>query len=789
MNNQLYTKTALWLFLFLFQVAASAQTTCHLSGKVSDEQGEPLSMALVAIENTTTGTYTNDKGYYELKLAAGNHQLVVSAFGYSTQKIDLSLTTNRKIDFTLSEQSVALESVEIYGKSQTQQVKESAFNVNALDVAPLAGRLSAISTAINRTTGIKIREEGGTGSDFELSINGMSGNSVRYFIDGMPMDTKGSTSTLANLPISTIERVEIYKGVVPAHLGSDALGGAVNIITRQARKSFLDVSYGIGSFHTQKFDLNAQYVTPQQIIIKPALALNYSKNDYMMKGVELWDETDRVFKEVNRRRFHDDYFHLTGQLEVGVVNRRWADAFAVQASYTKTDKELQTGAIQNIVYGDAKRKQHAWNINAQYRKTNFMIEKLDFNASLSYTFDHALTIDTAYRKYWWDGTYIESSRNEITGRGKSIRHYKRPLFIARGNLNYTLNEHHSFNLNYLMNRTGNERYDKVDTDFEPSKDVLAKHILGFSYNQSLLDNRWQNTFFVKEYINHLDVRQKDLYWITGAIDETGSSTDQYTGYGAGSRFSIFRELSVKASFEHSVRLPLVRELLGNGTTIYPNFKLKPESSDNWNAGLFGTLNLARGHLLYYEVNGFYRHVKDYIHTVISQAEGMSQYENVSNVDVKGLEGELRYNRSSRFEATINCSYQDSRSKTKYYANGSPMITYNNKIPNRPWLFGNFSLQYNQPGLITSHGVSRIGYNYEYVHWFFLTWEGYGNLESKSRIPTQHIHNLFIGQSFQNDRFNISIECNNLFDSKVYDNFMLQKPGRSFFCKFRFLLNS
>ena len=160
MDNQLYTKTALWLFLFLFQVAASAQTTCHLSGKVSDEQGEPLSMALVAIENTTTGTYTNDKGYYELKLAAGNHQLVVSAFGYSTQKIDLSLTTNRKIDFTLSEQSVALESVEIYGKSQTQQVKESAFNVNALDVAPLAGRLSAISTAINRTTGIKIREIG-----------------------------------------------------------------------------------------------------------------------------------------------------------------------------------------------------------------------------------------------------------------------------------------------------------------------------------------------------------------------------------------------------------------------------------------------------------------------------------------------------------------------------------------------------------------------------------------------------------------------------------------------------
>lgn len=116
----------------------------------------------------------------------------------------------------------------------------------------------------------------------------MSSNSVRYFIDGMPLDAKGSGVSLANLPVNIIDRIEIYKGVVPASLGADALGGAINIITNQAKKNYLDVSYGIGSFHTHKVDMNAQFVEPATgLIIKSTLGINYSKNDYTMKGVEV----------------------------------------------------------------------------------------------------------------------------------------------------------------------------------------------------------------------------------------------------------------------------------------------------------------------------------------------------------------------------------------------------------------------------------------------------------------------------------------------------------------------
>ncbi len=777
------------LFTCLFQVNINAQSKVSLSGTVREKNGSPLPQVTIAVENTTTGTYSKNDGQYSLSLTPGKYTIVVSYIGYETIKRNIDLRNNKKQDFTLEESTVNLNTVEVYGKSKSQQIKEGVFAVNALDVKPAINSLNNLNTIVNRTTGIKVREEGGVGSDFDLSINGMSGNSVRYFIDGMPLSAKGNGVSLANLPVNIIDRIEIYKGVVPASLGADALGGAINIITKQDKQNYLDASYGIGSFHTHKADLNAQYVEKKTgIILRPTIGVNYSKNNYMMKDVEIWDEDSRKYKATNLKRFHDDYFSLLAQIETGVVNKSWADAFFVSASFSTINKDIQTGSIQSVVYGMAERKSDAWNLSARYSKNNFLINNLQLNASISQTWDYSLTVDTAFRKYSWDGSYIESSRNEITGRGKSLRHYKRPLTLVRTNFDYKLNNHHSFNLNYLLNRTGNNRYDEIDTEFEPSNDVLAKHIIGLSYNQSFIGGKLTNTFFVKDYINHLKIEQQDLYWITGATDEPSSSTKNHIGYGIGSRYSFSAPFAVKASFEHSVRLPLSRELLGNGTTVYANLKLKPESSNNVNAGLFGTLQLAPMHRIYYEINAFYRDVNDYIHAVVSESEGMMQYENVSSVDIKGLEGELRYNYNDFFQAIVNCSYQDARSMKKYKDDGKPTVTYKNKIPNRPWLYSNVELDFIKRNLFFKQSQLRFSYYYQYVHWFFLTWEGYGSLDSKSKIPTQHLHSASLTYSWKKERYNVSLECNNLFDSKTYDNYMLQKPGRAFFCKFRLFIN-
>ena len=101
--------------------------------------------------------------------------------------------------------SVALDNVTITGKSKTQRLREGALSVNAIDVNTVISSINSISGLVDRTAGVKIREEGGVGSDFDLSINGMSGNSVRYLLDGVPLDAKGTGLTLANLPVSMID--------------------------------------------------------------------------------------------------------------------------------------------------------------------------------------------------------------------------------------------------------------------------------------------------------------------------------------------------------------------------------------------------------------------------------------------------------------------------------------------------------------------------------------------------------------------------------------------------------
>ena len=498
------------------------------------------------------------------------------------------------------------------------------------------------------------------------------------------------------------------------------------------------------------------------------------------------DKTSFVTKDC--RRFHDDYFSLFSQLEAGVTDKSWTDEFFVSASVSKIDKELQTGSMQSWVYGMAERNTKSANVSARYNKADFLVKNLDAHVSLSQTWDHSQTVDTVFRKYYWDGSYIKNASSEIRGRGKSLRHYKRPMTIVRSNVEYRFNDKHSLNLNYVLNRAGNKQYDDMDKTYVPTNDVLVKNIVGLSYNQSFLNGKLNNVFFLKDYINHLKVEQTELSFITGSDAVKPSNTQSYWGYGVGTRLTVSEPLAIKASYEHSVRLPIARELLGNGSTIYPNIALLPENSENFNFGLFGNVSLAPLHRFYYEVNGFIRLVDDYIKATVKEQEGMMQYENVEAVHIKGVEGEVRYDWADKLGLMLNASYQDSRDQRKYLESGALSATYNNRVPNKPWTFVNAEASYSFHNVLLPDSRLKLSIDYQWVHWFYLTWEAYGSAKTKPRIPEQNLINTAIQYSWKDGRYNLSLECTNLFDRLVYDNYMLQKPGRAFFAKFRLFIN-
>ena len=712
----------------------------------------------------------------------------------ATLQPDSVVTEKKKVKQDAIYKEKELSDVSVVGKDRTQRLREGAFSVNAVNIGDKVNSINDITDIINRTAGVKVRTQGGMGSDFDLSVNGLSGNSIRYFIDGVPLETKGAGMKFSDIPINLIQRIEIYKGVVPSSFGIDALGGAVNIVTKASSPNsstpppYLDASYSIGAFGTHQLNVNGQYVLPKtKLILRPVIAYNHSKNNYTMKEVDVWDEQSRKYLPTERKRFHDGYTSFLAQFEAGFTNMPWADAAFITASFSQMHKELQTGATQSRVYGMAERESKAWNIAARYVKRNFILPKLDVKFSASHTWDNSITTDTCFRKYDWNGNFIKSSRSEITSRERSRRHYGRPLTNVLLNLGYTFNDNHQLDFNYSLNRIGNDQWDDVSEIFIPSNDVLAKHILALTYNQLLLNDRMKNTFFVKDYVNHLSVEQTYIPSVTNSRDVMGSNTNSYMGAGAAMSFEIWRALGVKMSYERSVRLPLSRELLGNASTIYPNLTLRPEESNNWNAGIYGTISLSNSHSLEYDVNGFIRDVDNYIQPTISEKEGMIQYGNLDAINVKGFETELRYIWRNRMHATGNISWQNARDRMQLKSDGKPSATYNNRVPNRPWLYANLNLDYEFHNILSRNDRLTLSAAYQWVHWYFLTWEAYGYAETKARIPRQNIFDATATYSFHNGRYNITLGCNNLFDHLAYDNYKLQKPGRYVYAKFRLFL--
>lgn len=768
------------LFLSLFTFVSSiAQVTVR--GDVRDSKGEPLPNVLMSICGSTLAV-TDARGAYSFEVeGVGKKVVTASLLGFKDGKHTIQLSGKTvRADFVLKEDFKLLGEVVVLAPNQSQVKQNSTYSAMSLDVKPLVGTLSNLNQLVNHSSGVVIREEGGVGSNFDLTINGLSGNAIRYFVNGIPLFSMGSGVTLATIPVNLVDRVEVYKGVVPPELGLDALGGAVNIVTKRGGSNYLDLSLSAGSFHTYIADLNGGYKDDKtKLAINGSLSVKKAKNDYIMRGVEVWNSEANEYQIEDRRRFHDGYKSLLSNVEIGFAGKHWADEAFVGVSYSTSESQIQTGLRQSKVVGEALRRSEAINYSLRYSKRNFVIDHLDANFNLTRTNDHTILVDTAYRVYRWDGSYVSTNYNEVLRRAKAIRHTKRPIWNGRANLAYAFGGNSSLNLNYSFISTLNHRYDTFDQDYDEGRDQLSTHNIGLSYGQYFLDGRLHTNLFFKNYLFQAKVQN--------SADESDQALKVHTGYGLGVRYTFSGAFSIKTSFERATRLPSAREFMGNGVNIYPNLKLRPEIAYNLNVGMYGRARLTTDLSLGYETSFFYRDVKDYIHRVV-QSDEESSYENIGASRVVGAEAELKVN-YKKLDLTLNATYLDERDKARKTILGKYNPTCNNRIPNKPWTYTNAIMGYTwyKPFGVKESNI-RLNAIYNYIHWYYLTWEAFGSAESKAVIPSQHNVSAGISWAFDNNRYTISLQGNNLLDLRLYDNFMLQKPGRSVMCKFRLFIN-
>jgi len=790
------TKFLLVGMLCAFRILANAQTTPSggISGYVKDSSGDPVIAATIKVLNTSTGVISNDQGYYRIgPVKPGSYVLQVNSVGFSktSREVQVKAGTDLTINFELKESSQQMETVSVIGRSEVQEVNRQAYNVVAVDAKRLHNSTLDISHALDRVSGVRVREAGGLGSRMDFSLNGFTGRQVKFFIDGVPMDNFGSSFQLNNIPINLAQRVEVYKGVVPVWLGSDALGGAINIVTANDTRSYADASYSLGSFNTHRTSVNAGYTTPSGFKLTLNAFQNYSDNDYKVT-TDVASFSGQYFQHQRVKRFNDTYHNEMLIVGAGLVNKSFADQLLFGITLGQNYSEVQTGARMVSVFGDWHRKGSIIMPSVRYSKDDLFVKGLDLRITGNYNLGKEQNIDTVYRRYNWFQEYKEYP-GQGSERERSMYKYGNNNGLGTANLSYAASEKHLLTLNNVyntFNRKGSdELYPESDRYEQPQKNV--KNILGLGY-QYKGSEKWNTSFFAKYFYQHNKYSQS--YNPSGSWGDVAYLIQENSlskiGYGLASTYFIMPNLQAKASYEKSYRLPETDELFGDLLNLEGNIDLDPEHSHNFNFGLSYQTQINKIHRLNFDGGVLYRNAKDFIRPSLNNNQTKQVMDNLADVTNLGFEGEIRYSFRQLFTAGVNMTYQNLRNNTKYEENmtmESPL--YRDRIPNMPYLFGNAdaSLFFNDVG--KKGNTLTLGYNVLYVHAYYLSWPSQGTSDQKYDIPRQWLQDVNAVYSLGKGKYNIALECKNLLDNRVYDNFSLQKPGRAVYAKVRYFIST
>lgn len=678
---------------------------------------------------------------------------------------------------------VELDSVSVNASQDKSISEETGFNIEVIDTSEYLNSNKDINQILNQTSGINIRSLGGLGSDFDLSLNGLSDKQVRYFIDGIPMEDFGSALSLNNMPINLVESIEVYKGVVPINLGADALGGAINISTPSLAEDFTDLSYSYGSFNTHRLAIVSQISNLDGYFLRTSGFLNSSDNDYMMKAVPVTDDLGNVLGSTSADRFHDEYQSRMITLKGGRIDVPWADELSIGLTYADNKNNHQHPETStNIVFGKLYTRNKSQLISANYKKH---FDQLSIN---SYALAGMITetyYDTYSRRYDWQGEYVNKStpsQGELGNRSLFELEDEVIRLSFGGSYEFTKDSILSLNLssNYL-NRQGDEKID-VENERFTHPNTVQKNIFGINHSSWFFNNSLNINVFAKQYDYQATIISNQE--IDGVVQKTETKSDlNNTGFGTGISYQLSTSNKLKASYENAYRLPEADEILGDGMYIRSNPDLKAETSDNINLGLitqFSQTDMSFKN----EINVFYRDASDFIRYVPDQIiKGI--YKNTKEVEITGIENSFSFIYQQFYDFQINATYQDMINKSKVGYNGLPDNSYNSRIPNEPYLFANLRTGFNfytdNFQKVTLHWSSH------YVEKYFLYSEDSGNKNENRQIPEQLTHDIDIGYSMNHDEFNLGFTASNITDETVFDNYNIQKPGRAYYLKFRYAL--
>ncbi len=239
----------IWLAqTIIAQVPSSKVTDAHIIGDVTDAlTGDHLPFVNVVIKGTTVGIMTDASGHYFLKnLPLGTHTVVFSMVGYHPQEhqVKVEANTTFELKVRLEEASILMNHIVVTGNKYETKKKETASIVNMLTPFIINNTSShSLAEALDYQTGLRVEMTCTNCAVPQLRINGLEGHYSQLLLDSRPMfSSLASVYGLEQMPTGMIDRVEVIRGGASALYGSNAIGGVVNIITKEPTRNYVELS-------------------------------------------------------------------------------------------------------------------------------------------------------------------------------------------------------------------------------------------------------------------------------------------------------------------------------------------------------------------------------------------------------------------------------------------------------------------------------------------------------------------------------------------------------------------
>ena len=229
-----------WLPFFLIIIcaflAAQAQTANQISGTIKDQNGAVVAGAQISLNGKQfkRETVTDANGVFNFQnLPTGEYELLISAEGFASniQKIDSGNTKNVEIILKIGETNLTV-TAEIGNAVERVNVPQA---VNLIGSEAIAERASSVlAEAVEEEAGVNVQRTSPTlGGIF---VRGLAGKNVVVYVDGVRFTNsaqRGGINTFFNLnEPSALQSIEILRGASSAQFGSDALGGTINLISK-----------------------------------------------------------------------------------------------------------------------------------------------------------------------------------------------------------------------------------------------------------------------------------------------------------------------------------------------------------------------------------------------------------------------------------------------------------------------------------------------------------------------------------------------------------------------------